>query len=148
MNDKKGAAMTYFNKLSSCLPEVRKTKKIFDQYSQFLAGIQTRCPPHMKHMYFHCAVSVHLIICDTGGTFGIMVTFPLCGAIMNSLGWQAAFYFTAGIMLIICLAWFFLMYNTPQEHPQITQDELQYIQNSIGYISKNGVSSENVVTFD
>lgn len=76
-----------------------------------------------------------------------MVTFPLCGVIMNSFSWQAAFYITAGIMLIICLAWFSLMHNTPQEHPHITQNELKYIQNAIGYnISTDLVSSENATT--
>ncbi|KDR12492.1 Vesicular glutamate transporter 3 [Zootermopsis nevadensis] len=97
-------------------------------YSATHAAIAHWSPPNEKSKFLWCTI---------GGTFGTMVAFPLCGAILNFLGWQAAFYVTSGLMLIVCLAWSLFMYNTPQEHPQITQDELQYIQNANGYISKN-----------
>ncbi|XP_069699796.1 vesicular glutamate transporter 1-like isoform X2 [Periplaneta americana] len=79
--------------------------------------------------------------CTIGGTFGTMVTFPLCGLIMSEWGWQAAFYITAAIMFVIAIIWFFLMHNTPQQHPRITARELKYIEESLGYkISTTKVS--------
>ncbi|PSN51418.1 hypothetical protein C0J52_05440 [Blattella germanica] len=66
------------------------------------------------------------------GTFGTMITFPLCGVIMDEVGWDIAFYFTAAFMLVTCLAWFFLMHDTPEQHPHISKQELKYIQESIG----------------
>ncbi|KAJ9584718.1 hypothetical protein L9F63_020923 [Diploptera punctata] len=87
------------------------------------AAIARWVPPNEKSKFIWCTI---------GGTFGTMITFPLCGVIMDTVGWEMAFYFTAVFMLIICVTWYFLMHNTPQHHPRISRAELLYIQASIG----------------
>lgn len=67
-----------------------------------------------------------------GGPFGTVVTFALCGQIISAFGWKAAYYFTSGLILIFYALWFFLIYDTPDLHPGITENEKAYIKEQIG----------------
>jgi len=60
-----------------------------------------------------------------GSTFGSIITFPMCGFIMSSLSWDVCFYVISGISLAWSIVWFSLIHNTPEQHPRITQEELQ-----------------------
>ncbi|XP_017855056.1 vesicular glutamate transporter 1 isoform X2 [Drosophila busckii] len=67
-----------------------------------------------------------------GFSIGIGLTYPLCGFIITSLGWQLVFYTTGLLGVGWCILWYLLAFNTPQEHPRITQAELNYIQLNVG----------------
>ncbi|XP_014485648.1 PREDICTED: sialin-like [Dinoponera quadriceps] len=67
-----------------------------------------------------------------GGPFGTVVTFTLCGAVISAYGWKAAFYVTSGLMLVFYALWVFLVYDTPDLHPGITEKEKTYIKEQIG----------------
>ncbi|XP_078037189.1 sialin [Augochlora pura] len=67
-----------------------------------------------------------------GGPFGTVVTFALCGQIISAFGWKAAYYFTSGLILIFYALWMFLIYDTPDIHPGITEKEKSYIREQIG----------------
>ena len=80
-----------------------------------------------------------------GGTFGSIVTNPMCGAILATLGWevrsfifiwfvsvmslfvQAVFYITASITVVWCLAWFLMVVDKPEQSKLMTQEERDYI---------------------
>ncbi len=64
--------------------------------------------------------------------FGAAFSYFLNGFVLHLLGWRAIFYITGCITLIWCMLWYFVIYDTPQEHPHITNDELSLIQKSIG----------------
>lgn len=66
-----------------------------------------------------------------GFSIGIGVTYALCGFIIEKFGWPYVFYTTGTLGMIWCVLWYFLAYNTPQEHPRITDKELSYIENNI-----------------
>lgn len=75
-----------------------------------------------------------------GGPFGTVVTFALCGQVISALGWKAAYYVTSGLMLVFYALWVYLIYDTPDLHPGITEKEKSYIKEQIGTaISKNKV---------
>ncbi|XP_072398715.1 vesicular glutamate transporter 1-like isoform X3 [Diabrotica undecimpunctata] len=67
-----------------------------------------------------------------GSSFGIAITYPLCGLIIERWGWEAAFYICGVIGTIWSLAWWLLVYDSPSEHPRITPEEKKYIITSIG----------------
>ncbi|XP_034187553.2 sialin isoform X2 [Osmia lignaria lignaria] len=67
-----------------------------------------------------------------GGPFGTVVTFTLCGQIISAYGWKAAYYVTSGLILVFYALWVYLIYDTPDVHPGITEKEKAYIKEQIG----------------
>ncbi|XP_015589348.1 sialin [Cephus cinctus] len=67
-----------------------------------------------------------------GGPFGTVVTFTLCGQVIEYFGWKSAYYTTSGLMLIFYALWVYLIYDTPDVHPNITEKEKIYIKEQIG----------------
>ncbi|KAG5684804.1 hypothetical protein PVAND_014017 [Polypedilum vanderplanki] len=63
-----------------------------------------------------------------GFSFGIGLTYPLCGFIILDYGWRPVFYTTGTIGVLWCIMFYFLFFNTPQEHPRISPKELEYIE--------------------
>ncbi|XP_066581859.1 sialin [Prorops nasuta] len=62
-----------------------------------------------------------------GSSIGAAFTYPLCAIISDSIGWAYAFYITSGIGVIWYCFWVILVYDTPQEHPRISDGEKNYI---------------------
>lgn len=62
---------------------------------------------------------------------------------MHKYGWSSAFYIPAIIGLITASLWFFIVYNTPAEHPWITEKEVNYIEDSL----QDSVVNEKVFSF-
>ena len=67
-----------------------------------------------------------------GFSIGIGLTYPLCGFIIASFGWRPVFYTTGSIGILWCIMWYFLAFNTPSDHPRISQQELEYIELNVG----------------
>jgi ACS family hexuronate transporter-like MFS transporter len=65
-------------------------------------------------------------IFNSGSNVGAMLA-PLIGALVVSLsGWQAAFYVTGAIGLV-WVAYWLIVYRSPDEHPRVSPSELAYI---------------------
>ncbi|XP_030040391.2 sialin isoform X1 [Manduca sexta] len=67
-----------------------------------------------------------------GGTLGTVVTWSLTGPLMEKFGWESAFYVPAGLTLVWCGFWWYLVADTPGEHPRITEAEKTYILDALG----------------
>lgn len=67
-----------------------------------------------------------------GSVFGLIITFPMCGAITHAYGWEAAFYTIGCITAGWYIFWLALVYDTPEQHPRISQTELQHIKSELG----------------
>lgn len=63
-----------------------------------------------------------------GFSIGIGLTYPLCGFLINHLGWRYIFYTTGSLGMLWCLMWYLFAFNTPREHPRISSEELEYIE--------------------
>lgn len=83
--------------------------------------------------YLYC---LHL----KGSSIGVALTFPFCGYILENFGWPYVFYSTGVIGIVWFLAWWLLVYDTPAQHPYISQEELVHITSSL----TNVVSSVKV----
>ncbi|KAK3873050.1 hypothetical protein Pcinc_021920 [Petrolisthes cinctipes] len=62
---------------------------------------------------------------------GTALTLPLCGIIIHTMGWAAAFYITGSFSIMWCFLWFTAMHSKPAQHPRISREELEYIENAI-----------------
>uniref|UniRef100_A0A8D9FAW6 Sialin n=2 Tax=Cacopsylla melanoneura TaxID=428564 RepID=A0A8D9FAW6_9HEMI len=67
-----------------------------------------------------------------GSSFGLALSYPLCGFVIDLLGWEAAFYITGAIGVVWYLVWMYMVYDTPDQHPRISVDEKEYIQSALG----------------
>lgn len=72
------------------------------------------------------------IVTIIGGTLGTVVTWPVAGYIMETMGWTWAFYLPAVFTILMTIAWYLCVYNSPAEHPRITLEEREYIETSLG----------------
>lgn len=67
-----------------------------------------------------------------GFSFGIGLTYPLCGFIIAHYGWPVVFYTTGSIGVFWCIFWWLFAYDQPSKHPRISRRELSYIQSNVG----------------
>ncbi|XP_034942649.1 sialin-like isoform X2 [Chelonus insularis] len=89
--------------------------------------------PAMHHMTAQWIPSVErskFVSSYFGSSVGAAVTYPLCALVINSFGWESAFYVTSLIAFIWYLFWIFLVYDSPSVHPRISKHEKQYILES------------------
>lgn len=75
-----------------------------------------------------------------GGNLGTVFTFQMSGILTPIVGWRAVFYGEAGLILVVTLLWWALVANRPSEHRFISNNEMQYIEKSLG----SGVSKKKV----
>lgn len=68
----------------------------------------------------------------TGFSFGIGLTYPLCGFLIAHFGWRVVFYVTGSVGILWCLIWWLLAFDTPAQHPRITASERRYIESNVG----------------
>lgn len=77
-----------------------------------------------------------------GFSIGIGLTYPLCGYIIDNHGWRYVFLTTGSLGMFWCLAWYFLGFNTPQEHPRIKPQELKYIEDNLDVTASTKAKKE------
>lgn len=73
----------------------------------------------------------------SGGSLGTAVSWPMCGMIIEFLGWPAVFYITGGMSLAFTALWFVTVYDSPTKHPTISIKERDYIESEIVGISQS-----------
>lgn len=76
-------------------------------------------------------VSLSFLGITLGNIMAYLITPPLCGIELDN-GWPWAFYITGGVGVLFYIAWNFLVYSSPDEHPRISQREKAYIKASMG----------------
>ncbi|KAK7072051.1 hypothetical protein SK128_002758 [Halocaridina rubra] len=72
---------------------------------------------------------IAIVICASA--ISITVTLPLCGLLIDALGWAWAFYIPGALSLAWCIHWFIFMHDTPAVHPRISSQEKNYIETAI-----------------
>jgi MFS family permease len=59
---------------------------------------------------------------------GIAVSYPLCGSLMDVVGWPAALMILGLITAAVAMVWFVYARDEPREHPRVTAAELARIE--------------------
>jgi len=72
-----------------------------------------------------------------GQILAIVVVNILGGVISEYLGWEYVFYITGGVVLCWTALWLALVYDSPQHHPRISQEEKEYILTSLNISNKS-----------
>lgn len=67
-----------------------------------------------------------------GGALGTVVSWMSLGVIIESMGWQYGFYIPAIITVVFVFFWYIVVADTPADHPRISKQEIEVIQESIG----------------
>lgn len=62
-----------------------------------------------------------------GGTFGSIFLFGIISSIAENVNWEAGWYIPALVMMVWIVFWFFLVYDSPDEHPGISEAEKEFI---------------------
>ncbi|XP_063237104.1 putative inorganic phosphate cotransporter isoform X2 [Bacillus rossius redtenbacheri] len=66
-----------------------------------------------------------------GSSVGVMVTFPLFGWLTGVHGWPSVFYVTGALGTAWFCAWWLLVFDTPAEHPRMSSEERDRIEDSL-----------------
>lgn len=65
-----------------------------------------------------------------GGNFGTVITWPIIGIIIESIGWIYGFYIPALVAACATFFWWYVVTDTPNQHPRISEREKKYIEDS------------------
>lgn len=76
-----------------------------------------------------------------GTDIGTVLTWSLCGLLIETFGWSAAFYGPAVLTALFVGLCYFLIFNSPAQHPRIQPIERKYIEQSI-----NGLNTDQAVS--
>jgi len=79
----------------------------------------------------------------SASTLGAAITLPICGILISAWGWESAFYITGLVGLAWSTLWFNLVFETPADHPRISEYERHYIETEIAKQSKPGTKVIN-----
>lgn len=71
------------------------------------------------------------MVATLGGDIGVLVTMSLSGWLIESFGWQWAFYASAGFGFTFAVYWYFVVAESPAKHSRISAAERQYIEESM-----------------
>jgi len=68
----------------------------------------------------------------SGMYMGTVIAMPLAGILAEYVNWEAIFYVFGLIALLWCLMWWWIVEDSPDQDRSITDQELEYLQNTIG----------------
>uniref|UniRef100_A0A8D8TK43 Sialin n=1 Tax=Cacopsylla melanoneura TaxID=428564 RepID=A0A8D8TK43_9HEMI len=147
------------------LAEIVGARRVFG-YSMLLASLATLLSPLASKMHFYLIVLLRVVIGFMLGvtwpamhpmaakwippnerskfisnmmasSLGAAFTLPICGFLIDAIGWESVFYFTGLTGLVWSILWFVLVFETPATHPRISVEEREYIETSIGFSATN-----------
>ncbi|XP_063709262.1 sialin-like [Culicoides brevitarsis] len=86
----------------------------------------------------HCVVALwspveekgKFVACLLGGALGTVITWSMVGYIIETFGWIWSFYIPAVITAVFAFIWLYLVSDSPQNHPRISDNERMFIQKS------------------
>uniref|UniRef100_A0A671UW01 Solute carrier family 17 member 6 n=1 Tax=Sparus aurata TaxID=8175 RepID=A0A671UW01_SPAAU len=67
-----------------------------------------------------------------GSYAGAVIAMPLAGILVQYTGWSSVFYVYGCFGIFWYMFWILVSYESPAEHPTITDEERRYIEESIG----------------
>ncbi|XP_066925444.1 vesicular glutamate transporter 2-like [Clytia hemisphaerica] len=87
-------------------------------------------------------VTSFFVVVYTGLQSGSVVALSTSGYLADSsYGWPSSFYLYGGLSFIVSVLWFIFVYDSPSQHPFISDEEKTYIQKHVKKVSE---SNKNV----
>ncbi|KAK0082272.1 hypothetical protein PV325_010772 [Microctonus aethiopoides] len=107
----------------------------------FVGGLAYPAAHNMAAKWIPCNERSKFVSAYMGAGVGIGLAYPMCAFIINYIGWEAVFYISSIFGIVWYLAWYYLVFDTPMQHPRISEEERIYIENnletSMDYASEN-----------
>lgn len=75
-----------------------------------------------------------LSLLSIGAQFGTVISMPLSGLLSEygfAGGWPSIFYVFGAVGTIWCIAFLIMVYEDPESHPHISEDEKKYILSAL-----------------
>lgn len=79
-------------------------------------------------------VIFYISIPNIGAQFGTVISMPLSGVLSRhgfDGGWPSIFYVFGAVGTIWCIAFLLMIYEDPESHPRIAEDEKKYILSAL-----------------
>ena len=73
-----------------------------------------------------------------------MIAMPLCGLVLKAWGWEFVFYVSGVLGLTWCVAWWLLVFDTPDSHPRISHEEKEYLKENLTEQPKEKVREKKI----
>ncbi|XP_017069533.1 sialin [Drosophila eugracilis] len=67
-----------------------------------------------------------------GSSVGVALFYPIFGYVIDWTRWEWVYYICGIVGTLWFIAWQFLVYDSPAQHPRITDSERKYIEKSLG----------------
>ncbi|XP_014663123.1 PREDICTED: sialin-like [Priapulus caudatus] len=132
------ARLARMRSISLCASSAIPTGVAFACYQGLLS---TWAPPNERSRMVSYGVA--------GTHIGNVITLPLGGILCAYVSWDSIFYILGGVGCISCLLWFITVYDSPQEHPRISETERAFIQQSLaGQVHKREKMHTTIPWFD
>ncbi|XP_037717338.1 sialin [Drosophila subpulchrella] len=71
-----------------------------------------------------------------GSSVGVALFYPIFGYIIDWTRWEWVYYVCGVVGTLWFIAWQFLVFDSPAQHPRITDSERKYIEKSLGASSQ------------
>lgn len=91
-------------------------------------------------------IYIYILYCisNVGAQFGTVISMPLSGVLSRhgfDGGWPSIFYVFGAVGTIWCVAFLLMIYEDPESHPRIAEDEKKYILSALWGNAGASVSS-------
>jgi ACS family sodium-dependent inorganic phosphate cotransporter len=145
--------------VSGRLAEIIGSRKV-SGYSMALASLLTICTPTIAYWNYYVLLMSRVVVgfligatwpavmplaskwippqdhsvfisCLASTAIGAALAYHLHGVLIDAYGWASVFYITGSMGLLWSLVWFYLVYDSPNQHPRISQREKQTIESEI-----------------
>jgi ACS family sodium-dependent inorganic phosphate cotransporter len=104
---------------------------LFARFALGLAlGVQWPAIPPMAAKWVSPSDTSKFMSHMVASALGAALTYPVCGYLIAFLGWPSVFYISGGITLLWTMAWFYLVYDSPEQHPRISREEKELLKDA------------------
>ncbi|RZC32717.1 MFS 1 and/or Sugar tr domain containing protein [Asbolus verrucosus] len=97
----------------------------------FTMGVQWPAVPPMANKWVAPTDNSKFMSHMMASSLGAALTLPVCGYLIHYLGWPSVFYATGGVTLVWTMMWFYLVYDSPRQHPRIRREEKEKLEKVI-----------------
>ncbi|XP_055629217.1 sialin [Toxorhynchites rutilus septentrionalis] len=104
-----------------------------------ICGVAWPAMHHMAGQWIPPNERSKFVTAYLGSSVGVALNFPLFGYIISWTSWEYVFHFCGIIGTIWYIAWIYMVYDSPAEHPRIHPKERDYIESSLGITDKSKI---------
>lgn len=97
-----------------------------------ICGLAWPAMHHMTSVWIPPNERSKFVTAYLGSSIGIAVFYPLFGYILAISSWEWVYHICGIIGTVWYISWLYFVYDTPALHPRIKQNELEFIEKSLG----------------